>query len=429
MTNPTNSDNTIASASNSTKPYSNGTRILVFGVHGTANGPDNVTNVTQTIANAVVNNPNSGRVSYDSRFSWEQHSGYVNQEEGRMLASWDLKKHVLNSVDAGLRDGSISKNTPLVLNLVGFSHGGNVAIQAVDDIAEGLKKRGLAANTAIHLTTLSTPAYTLTLLEHPDAAAREAKKDGVRFAHTHFAVHGDRVITAANGSHGYDTKVTDNYMLPGIGLRNRPDLYAQDGVTNHGLPQDSQPHMDAIAAKMAARFRGLAPPVTDLSPSRHLADASVNAVENSVKAEQVKAPASLETPAEKQSVAVKENNESTHSKYYSQALEGLDKINLAGKDRADVAMAIVKSASDAGFDPKKGDLTVAVSNKNPDLLIPVYGQGVSVLRANPVEMAKVLPDSASGTLAELSKQTNTQQVALNTLDPVEQNPTRGGRIA
>ena len=228
-------------------PYGKDAQIFTFGVHGTNNGPDNVRNVTQRIS-AQLDHTTNGANLYDAGFSWQHRSGTTNQASDREAASRSLSQHVLGAIDVALHEGKLDRNKALTVNLVGFSHGGNVAIQAADDIAEGLKARSITS--AIHLTTLSTPAYT-TGAESPGVAGNAVEGKGVPFSHTHFSVAGDGVIRGAMGNSHYDQGRTRNYDLPSVS-----DF---DGIANHGAPQDSVPHMVDIATTMRTRFNGLAP--------------------------------------------------------------------------------------------------------------------------------------------------------------------------
>jgi hypothetical protein len=101
-------------------------------------------------------------------------------------------------------------------------------------------------------------------------------------------------------------------------------------------------------------------------------------------------------------------------------------VEFNGREN-DVVAALMVAGTKTGFDPK-ADTAVMQSNKDSGSLIAVQGSGPSALRADPVSVSSVLQNSAETVFAELNKQTNTQQVASNTVDPVEQNnPTRGGR--
>lgn len=256
-------------------PYSKDAQIFTFGVHGTNNTPDNVREVTSRIS-AAVGRTTEGANLWDNGFDWRaQHTtqtvntydpvygtvpttvttpvpGTAHQMNGtndREIASERLSAHVLQQVDKALEAGTLDREKPLTINLVGFSHGGNVSILAADNISEGLKQRGI--ESAIHLTTLSTPAYTWGP-ENPDTARNAVQADGVQFAHTHFNTPGDGVIRLAAARANYDTEITRNYDFP-----NAP--FGLNGLANHGAVQNVPAMMDGAAETMRQRFNGLAP--------------------------------------------------------------------------------------------------------------------------------------------------------------------------
>ena len=256
-------------------PYSKDAQIFTFGVHGTNNTPDNVREVTSRIS-AAVGRTTDGANLWDNGFDWRaQHTtqtvntydpvygtvpttvttpvpGTAHQMNGtndREIASERLSAHVLQQVDKALEAGTLDRDKPLTINLVGFSHGGNVSILAADNISEGLKQRGI--ESAIHLTTLSTPAYTWGP-ENPDTARNAVQADGVQFAHTHFNTPGDGVIRLAAARANYDTEITRNYDFP-----NAP--FGLNGLANHGAVQNVPAMMDGAAETMRQRFNGLAP--------------------------------------------------------------------------------------------------------------------------------------------------------------------------
>ncbi len=255
------------------RPYSNDAQIFTFGVHGTMNEPGNVAEVTRRVS-AAVGETTSGANLYDNGFSWKaQHKTVEYQDEygvprnmqvpvagtshmtngtgDREIAAERLTNHVLRQVDRAMEAGTLDRDKPLVVNLVGFSHGGNVALLASDNIAAGLRERGL--ESGIHMTTLSTPAYTRGR-ESPATAEAGVERQGANFSHTHFSVAGDGVIRAAIGNSHYDSSTTRNFDMPGVSRFN--------GIANHGAPQDSESHMNGIADTMRQRFNGLAPAQT-----------------------------------------------------------------------------------------------------------------------------------------------------------------------
>lgn len=229
-------------------PYSKDGQIFTFGVHGTNNGPDNVREVTRRIS-ATVGETTNGANLWDNGFSWQDRSGTFNQTRDREAASQRLAEHVLGQIDNALERGALDREKPLTINLVGFSHGGNVSILASDEISQGLRDRGI--NGAIHLTTLSTPAYTRGA-EDPLRAQQQVQADGIQFAHTHFSTPGDGVIRAAIGNANYNNGLTRDVNF-------RSGISNIDGVANHGAVQDRPEYMDAAAAIMRQRFNGLAP--------------------------------------------------------------------------------------------------------------------------------------------------------------------------
>jgi len=257
-------------------PYSKDGQIFTFGVHGTINTPDNVREVTRRISEAVGKTTDGANL-WDNGFDWRARTETVmrpqfdpsgiyigdapvsqavagtahqmNGTEDRQIASQRLAAHVLQQVDNAIDRGALDPNKPLTINLVGFSHGGNVSILASDEISQGLKDRGI--NSAIHLTTLSTPAYTWGP-ENPDTARNAVQADGVKFAHTHFNTPGDGVIRLAMARANYDTEVTRNFDFP-----NAP--FGANGLANHGAVQSVPAMMDGAAEVMRQRFNGLAP--------------------------------------------------------------------------------------------------------------------------------------------------------------------------
>lgn len=255
------------------RPYSNDAQIFTFGVHGTMNEPGNVAEVTRRVS-AAVGETTAGANLYDNGFSWKAKYNTVEYQDeygiprkmetpvagtahvtngtgDREIAAERLTSYVLRQVDRAMEAGTLDRDKPLVINLVGFSHGGNVALLASDNIASGLRERGL--ESGIHMTTLSTPAYTRGR-ESPATAEAGVERQGVNFSHTHFSVAGDGVIRAAVGNSHYDASTTRNFDMPGVSRFN--------GIANHGAPQDSEPHMNGIAETMRQRFNSLAPAQT-----------------------------------------------------------------------------------------------------------------------------------------------------------------------
>lgn len=290
------------------KPYTNDAQIFTFGVHGTNNDPSNVREVARRIS-AAVGRTTDGANLFDNGFSWNPPSAFPpypagsshtgNQVTDRQIASERLTNHVLGQVDRALDAGTLDRSKPLTINLVGFSHGGNVALLASDNIAAGLRERGL--DSAIHMTTLSTPAYTHGA-ESPATAASGVRRQGVQFDHTHFSVIGDGVIRGAIGNSEYGSPTRDIIL---------PRVSHIDGIANHGAPQDRDGHMNTIAQRMQYRFGGLGRQATlsdaggdtfvaGVNPTAPVAVSSVNswdAMNNNATSQQVSAALYRAVPA------------------------------------------------------------------------------------------------------------------------------------
>ena len=232
------------------QPYAGNMQILVVGVHGTNNGPDQVRDVTNRIG-ASLDKITKGEVMVDTTFSWQDRSGTFNKPHDREAASKEFANHVIGLIDEGLRTGQIDRNKPLIVAPAGFSHGGNVAMQGVDEISEYMKNKGL--NGGIHMITMSTPAYNDNGRESPAAASRAVTADGMTFEHIHFTVKGDGVVPAAFGNNTYVNGRGGN-------TRNEPmaAVSGWNGVDNHGAPQNSETHMKIIQEKVQGHFHNLA---------------------------------------------------------------------------------------------------------------------------------------------------------------------------
>jgi hypothetical protein len=424
------SDNTLLAARNAqARPYGPGTQILVIGIHGTENTPSNVANVTNTIASGLQSTTN-GPVLVNSSFDWRARAEVVSTPEGsaivpvlgtahlrngtfdRNIASKEFAKHVLENVDYAYERGGFSKDKPLVINVAGFSHGGNVAILAIDEIAAGLKKRGLNEDAGIHLTTMSTPAYNgRRSQENPNGTARSAaNSNGISFVHTAFAVPGDGVIKAAWGS---DTYTVNNNSRS---TRNYPINPAQNGIqhtiTNHGLAQDDANVMNGIANIMANRFRGLAPANTRVSDNSFedrqiIASASANGV-SGVSQEKRANPLDAALASAKIEVTAKDFGD--RANHFTSAL-------AATNGNTNVAAALVQSGAEARFDPN-GNFKVLQST-NGNGLIASQDSGQIVLRGDSVDPNKVTQPAQAVAIA-LNNQTSPQQVATISEDTLAQ---------
>jgi hypothetical protein len=143
------------------RPYSKDSQIMVFGIHGTENGPENVRQLTHTVADTLRASRRGNPVEVDTFFNWRDEAGLFNQPKDRGEVAKRFADYVIDNIEEKFKSGEFVKGKPLIIDLVGFSHGGNVGIQAAPEISERLKElsRKYGVNADIHLTTASTPAY------------------------------------------------------------------------------------------------------------------------------------------------------------------------------------------------------------------------------------------------------------------------------
>ncbi len=219
-------------------------QMYTFGIHGTINTAENVRAVTTEISKEFGSIGKNGNM-LDTFFPWDKLSGIANGTKEREEASKAFAKHAVDKIVEAVESGQIDPKKGLGINLVGFSHGGNVAILASDDIAAGLKHHPLTKdmNVGVHLVTLSTPAYT-TGPESPAAAMKAAGEYGVRVKHTHFYAIGDGVPQLAWGHSEYDKSTTMNFPMSAVSL---------NFLENHGATQGSREHIDFIKGVVRVR--------------------------------------------------------------------------------------------------------------------------------------------------------------------------------
>ncbi len=371
------------------RPYGSDTQLLVIGVHGTNNGPQNVRDVTNRIGSALSDQSNVGKAVIDTGFDWTRWSGTTNQTSHREVAAGALTAHTLTELDEAYRSGALDRGKPLVIMDVGFSHGGNVALQASDVTALGLNQRGIT-NAAIHDVTLSTPAYTWGE-ESPAAAAQGVQRNGVSFAHTHFSVAGDGVIRGAIGNANYpgpghldgnqrDGITTNVNMVASSGL---------DGIANHGAPQDSEAHMDVVVNRVSARFRGLAPP----SQLRSEGETDMRVASGAAPARDAFA-----------------NGHPLRAAYagLQQGVASLDADALRGARSEDVAAALLDRAVKDGFDP--GTPMSVIAGGQQGTVFATQGDFGTGQRVR-LDVADVTPGSAA-TVSQALQAAPAAQVAM-----------------
>lgn len=378
------------------RPYDNDAQIFTFGVHGTLNTRDDVRGVAGDVSVAVGRTTNGANL-FDNGFDWRARERVVefwdedlgrnrqlrtsepgtahqtNTEQDRGIASQRLAAHVLQQVDNAIERGTLDRDKPLTINLVGFSHGGNVAIQASDDIARGLRERGI--ESAIHLTTLSTPAYNNGGPEDPATARQQVQAQGVNFAHSHFAVQRDGVVDLARGDDVYNNGFTRNTQYPAVS--------GHDIVANHGATQNpgAENYRDEISETMRRTFNGLAPGRT-----------------------RAEGESGIEVATADPNRLVSGNDAA--NRQFAQALQGTN----GDRDAAAVALETIRNTP--GYKP---DQDVAVIQGRNGNYIVSQGQGDTALNA---AVPQANPGDFDRVAARMQQQEQTQTVAQN--DPSRQ---------
>ena len=140
-----------------------------------------------------------GNTHTDDGFSWGDQSGTLNDRcIARKLSADELVSYVVETRKQLMTDGKIKGDEPITL--FGYSHGGNVAIQAADEIA---KQTGVK----VQIITYATPAYNDGSTEDP------AAQNGIS-KHIHLFSEGDAVDGLAGGDETYNNGMTTNYKIP-----------------------------------------------------------------------------------------------------------------------------------------------------------------------------------------------------------------------
>jgi len=140
-----------------------------------------------------------GNTRTDDDFSWGKRSGWTNNRAfHRRQSAKELVKHVVETRNKLMASGEIGADEPITL--VGYSHGGNISIQAADEI---YKQTGVK----VQIITYATPAYNDGSMEDP------ATHKGIS-KHIHMYSEGDGVDGLAGGSETYNNGNSVNYQIP-----------------------------------------------------------------------------------------------------------------------------------------------------------------------------------------------------------------------
>ncbi len=146
----------------------------------------------------------SGNSKYDNTFKWNAPTW--NNAIMRNTSARKLIKHIYEKRNEMIKKGEISEDEGITL--IGYSHGGNVAIQA----ARKLGKKGIKVN----LITISAPAYNT---DGHDAYGGGYDSEDPRGAangiNNHYQIihENDDVVNIAGGTEKYNNATTKNFVI------------------------------------------------------------------------------------------------------------------------------------------------------------------------------------------------------------------------
>lgn len=201
--------------------------MLSIPVHGTGQNPYNIASMP-LLSN--LENMYSMR-GYDVYkpvgpvFDWTSVSkDILNSPSDRRQAALQLVKYMDNEIKILKRIKQLPSH--LNISLLGYSHGGNVAIQTLPFLAGLAKAYGI--KITVQLITCSTPAYTSNIkfpgslplvngLNAEDPAGYLSKinqvNSNVKVFHHAISVTTDKIISAALGSNSYDNSYSKNLVF------------------------------------------------------------------------------------------------------------------------------------------------------------------------------------------------------------------------
>lgn len=185
----------------------------------------------------------TGNKKVDDAFRWN--APLYNNAVMRNISADKLDKHIIKTRMAMIKNGDITEDE--AVSLIGYSHGGNVSIQA----ARKLGKMGVKVN----LVTLSTPAYDT---DYKDAYGggldSEDLRSSVKGINAHYQIihEKDDVVDIAGGTEKYNNRTTKNFVIT-----NKQISY-KDGIEAHTkFPSDEK--LDDVLKEIPAMPKAPAP--------------------------------------------------------------------------------------------------------------------------------------------------------------------------
>ena len=156
-----------------------------FIVHGTLQDrPSFSSEVIKELQRIAGNSAKDDKFSWGGRMTWSAEDRTPHAEE--------LKKYVIQRRAELLQQGAITAGEPITL--IGYSHGGNIAIQAARMLGEHYKSLG--EDVKLQLITVSTPAYNS---EGGPENPADLLASGILSWHLHIVHEGDIVGWLAGG--------------------------------------------------------------------------------------------------------------------------------------------------------------------------------------------------------------------------------------
>lgn len=140
----------------------------------------------------------------------------------RNMSANKLVDHIVKTRMSMIKKGDITEEE--AVSLIGYSHGGNVAIQAARKFGK--------MDVKVNLITLSTPAYNTdgkdALGGGLDNEDPRSAKDGIN-SHYQIVNEKDNVVNIAGGEEEYKNDFTKNYMIDNnqIPMKNGIDAHTE----------------------------------------------------------------------------------------------------------------------------------------------------------------------------------------------------------
>lgn len=190
----------------------------------------------------------TGNTKIDDGFRWN--APIHNNSLMRNMSAKQLVHYIVQKRLSMIKNKEITEDE--VISIIGYSHGGNVAIQA----ARKLSKLGIEVN----LVTISTPAYNTDGNDAYgggfDKEDPRNSKDGIN-AHVQIVHEKDDVVNIAGGTEKYNNANTKNHVI------SNKEIPYKDGIEAHTkFPSDKK--LDDVLKKIPAMPKADAPVITPI---------------------------------------------------------------------------------------------------------------------------------------------------------------------